>query len=163
MKAKLQCFLAAVAAVSLVAVSVGQAAEEISTREEYTARVEPICKRNVEANRRIFKGAKAEVRNGELKKASRHFTRAATAFRRTIGQLEQVPRPVADEAKLRNWLRLLRVESGYIARIGKALAAEKRHKAESISLELDRNSSRANNAALGFGFNYCLIKPSRFG
>jgi hypothetical protein len=134
-----------------------------TTREEYTLRAEPICKVNVEANRRIFKGAKAEVKAGELKKASRRFARAAVAFDRTIAQLAQVPRPRADEARLGRWLDLLRLESDYIARIGKALAAGKKAKAESLAVQLNRNSTKANNTVLGFGFDYCRIEPSRFG
>lgn len=137
-------------------------AAEVS-REDWVAKVEPICKTNVLANKRIFKGAKAEVKKGELKKASTHFTRAATAFEKTTKQIKAVPQPTTDEAKIANWLRYLNKETGYVRSIGKALAAEKRHKAESISVELNRNSTRANNAALGFDFDYCRIDPARFG
>lgn len=137
-------------------------AAEVS-REEWVARVEPICKTNVLANKRIFKGAKEEVKAGELKKASTHFTRAATAFEKTTKQIEAAPQPLADEAKIAGWLGYLDKETGYIRDIGKALAAEKRHRAEAISVQLNRNSTRANNAALGFDFDYCRIDPARFG
>ena len=30
-------------------------------------------------------------------------------------------------------------------------------------MDLNRNSNLANNAVLGFGFDYCRIDPSRFG
>ncbi len=133
------------------------------TRESYVGELEPICKTNVEANKRIFKGAKGEVNKGELKKASKHFSRAATAFAKTIGQMEAVTQPSADAAKLGKWFGLLRDEKGYIQQIGQALAKEQRHKAESISVRLNRNSTKANNAVLGFGFDYCRIEPSRFG
>jgi hypothetical protein len=159
--ARLLAAFAGLAATLLIAASAARA-EEL-TREQYTAQAEPICKANVEANRRIFKGAKEKVQAGKLKPASRHFARATTAFDRTIAQLEAVPRPPADEAKLQRWLGLLRAESDYVARIGKALAAERRRQAEAISVELNRNSTKANNAALGFGFDYCRIEPSRFG
>jgi hypothetical protein len=152
--------LAAIAGALLLAAPAN--GEEL-TREEFVARAEPICKTNVEANKRIFKGAKGEVKAGELKKASTHFSRAATAFAKTIKQLEAVPQPVADQAKLTKWLGYLRDEKDLVAEIGKALAAEQRHKAESISVKLNRNSTRANNAVLGFGFDYCRIDPARFG
>ncbi len=154
-----------VAAVVFVAalVAAPAAGAEEPTRESYVAQLEPICKTNVEANKRIFKGAKGEVNRGELKKASRHFTRAATAFAKTIRQMQAVPQPAADAAKLGKWFGLLRDEKDYIQQIGQALAAEKRHKAESISVQLNRNSTKANNAVLGFGFDYCRIEPSRFG
>ena len=156
----------AVVAAAIVAVATAvpaASAEDSQTRESYVAQVEPICKANVEANKRIFKGAKGEVNRGELKKASRRFSRAATAFAQTIGQMEAVPKPAADTAKLDRWFDLLRDEKDYIRRIGKALAAEQRSKAEAISVQLNRNSTRANNAVLGFGFDYCRIEPSRFG
>ncbi len=133
------------------------------TREEYVSRAEPICKANVLANKRIFKGAKGEVKAGKLKKASRHFLRAATAFTRTVRQIEAVPPLPADEARLSRWLDLLHAESGYVRRIGEALAVGEKHKAEAISVRLNRNSTRANNVVLVFGFDYCRIDPSRFG
>lgn len=153
---------AALLAAALLAVPAASA-EEGPTREGYVAQLEPICKANVEANKRIFRGAKGEVNRGELKKASTHFFQAATAFGKTIRQMEAVPQPPADTAKLAKWFGLLRDEQGYIRRIGQALAAGKRHQAESISVQLNRNSTKSNNAVLGFGFDYCRIEPSRFG
>lgn len=137
------------------------AAAEIS-REDYIARVEPICKTNVEANSRIFKGAKAEVKAGELKKGSKHFFRAATALGKTIKQIEAVPMPSADETKLERWIGLLRSERDYFQKIGAALAAGNKYKAQNLSVKLNRNSNLANNAILAFDFNECRIDPSRF-
>lgn len=133
------------------------------TRHEYVTLAEPICKTNVLANRRIFKGAKGKVKSGKLKAASTHFFRAATAFEKTIDQLEVVPRPSADEARLAKWFGLLRDEKEIIEKVGRALASEDRHKAGSYSVDLNRNSSKANNTVLGFGFDYCRIDPARFG
>ena len=138
------------------------AAEEL-TRDEYVARAEPICKRNVEANKRIFKGAKQEVKEEKFKKASKHFFRAATAFGTTVRQLKAVPKPAADEARLEKWFGYLDAEKEFVRRIGSALAKEELRKAESIAVKLNRNSTRANNSVLGFEFNYCRIDQSRFG
>lgn len=149
-----------IATFALVAAPAGAA--EL-TRDEYVAQAEPICKTNVLANRRIFQGAKGEVKAGRLKPASTHFFRAATAFAKTIGQLEAVPRPTADEARLGKWFGLLRTEKGIIEKVGRALAAEEKHQASSYSVELNRNSNLANDAVLGFGFDYCRIDPARFG
>ena len=100
--------LAATAAVALsLALAAPLAGAAETTREDYIARVEPICKTNVEANSRIFKGAKAEVKAGELKKGSKHFLRAATALGKTIKQIEAVPTPTQDEAMLNRWTGLL--------------------------------------------------------
>jgi len=131
--------------------------------DEYKAQAEPICKKNVQANKRIFKGAKQEVNRGELKKASKHFFRAATAFGKTINELAAVPQPEGSETKLGKWFDLLRNEQAIIKKIGQALAAEKRNKAESYSVELNRNTNKANNTVLTFGFDYCRLDSSRFG
>jgi hypothetical protein len=149
-------------AVALAFAVAPASAAEIS-RAEYVEQAEPICKTNVLANKRIFKGAKGEVKAGELKRASTHFFRAATAFGRTIDQLETVPRPSADEARLAKWFGLLRTEKGIVEKVGRALASEEKHKAGSYSVDLNRNSSLANNLVLGFGFDYCRIDPARFG
>lgn len=143
-----------------IVVPLAQAAE--ITRDEYVARVEPICKVNVEANKQIFKGAKEQVKAGELTKGSKHFLRAATALEKTIKQLEAVPQPTADEAKLTKWIGYLRTEAGYFRKIGKALAAGDKYKAQNLSVKLNRNSNLANNTVLAFGFNYCRIDSSRF-
>lgn len=160
---KTQGFVLAVLAGLVVVAMVSPARAAELTREEYAIQAEPICKTNVLANKRIFKGAKGKVKAGRLKAASTHFFRAATAFDRTIDQLEKVPQPTADEARLSKWLGLLRDESAMIEKIGRALADEDRHKAGSYSVDLNKNSSTANNTVLGFGFDYCRIDPGRFG
>jgi hypothetical protein len=152
--------LAVLAVGVLVVVPAVHAAE--LTRTEYKEAVEPICKRNTEANERIFAGAKEEVKAGKLKLASTHFSRAQTALEKTVRQLAAVPRPAADEAKLAKWIGYLETESAYIGRIGKALAAGQKGKAQTLSVQLNRNSNLANNSVLPFGFDYCKLDPSRF-
>jgi hypothetical protein len=155
--------LATLLVVALLAPSTGATLPAEPTRDEYVDAAEPICRTNVNANKRIFKGAKGEVKRGKLKKASVHFLKAANAFNRTITQLAALPQPPTDAAKLGTWLGLLRTERDFVRKIGKALAAEKKPKAESLSVALNRNSSKANNAVLSFGFDFCRLEPSRFG
>jgi len=157
---RLAAFAVAVLGAAVLTVPMAAAAEV--SREEYVARVEPICKTNTESNARIFKGAKEEVKAGKLRKASTHFSRATVAFERTIKQLKAVPRPAADAAKLEKWIGYLEVESSFLGKIGKALAAEQKAQAQTYSVRLNRNSNLANNTVLGFDFEYCLIEPSRF-
>jgi hypothetical protein len=152
--------LAVALAAVLVLVPIATAAEP--TRDEYVERVEPICKTNTEANERIFKGAKEEVKAGKLKKASGRFARAVTAFDRTIAQIKAVPQPAPDEVKLGKWIGYLEAESSLLGKIGKALAAGKKFQAQNYSVRLNRNSNLANNTVLAFGFDYCRIDPSRF-
>jgi hypothetical protein len=153
---------AAALAVALALVVVPAAGAAELTRDEYVAKVEPICKRNTEANQRIFAGAKEEVKEGELKLASTHFAKAEAALKKTIGQLESVPQPVADEAKLGKWLGYLETEASYLGKIGKALAQGDKGKAQTLSVRLNRNSNLANDSVLAFGFDYCKLEASRF-
>jgi len=154
--------LVALGALAL-ALPVSPAAAAEVARPEYVEQVEPICKTNVLANKRIFKGAKGEVKAGKLKQASTHFFRAATAFAKTIAQLEAVPQPGADETRLAKWFGLLRDEKAIVEKVGKALADDDKHRAGAYSVDLNRNSNLANNTVLGFGFDYCRIDPARFG
>lgn len=149
--------LLAVVALALPAL----AAAELS-RDEYVARVDPICKSNVQANSRIFAGAKEKVQAGRLKAASGHFKRAAAALGKTIKQIDRVPRPAADEARLVRWIDLLGDEQDYFQKIGEALAANQKYKAQTLSVKLNRNSNKANNAILFLPFEECRIDPSRF-
>jgi hypothetical protein len=157
---KLVAPLGVVASIAVFVVPLASAAEV--SRDEYVARVEPICKTNVDANVKIFKGAKEEVKADELKKGSKHFLRAATALNKTIKQLKAVPQPSADAAKLKKWIGYLEAESSFFLRIGKALAANDKYKAQNLSVKLNRNSNLANNSVLAFGFDYCRIDSSRF-
>jgi hypothetical protein len=151
---------AALAMALVVAAPLASAAE--LTRDEYVAKVEPICKTNTTANARIFKGAKNEVKNGELAQAATRFERAVTAFEKTIKQIKAVPQPATDAAKLAKWIGYLETEKSYLAKIGQALAGGDKYKAQTLSVRLNRNSNLANNTVLSFGFNYCRIDPSRF-
>lgn len=132
------------------------------TRDEYVSRVEPICKRNTEVNKRIFNGAKDEVKAGKLKQAAKRFFRASQALGKATRQLNAVPKPANDAPKLSKWIGYLKREGGLLGEIGKALAQEKKGKAQGLSVRLRRNSNLANNSVLAFGFKYCRIDPSRF-
>jgi hypothetical protein len=73
-----------------------------------------------------------------------------------------VPQPAADATKLTKWIGYLKAESSFFTRIGKALAAGDKYKAQNLSVKLNRNSNLANNTVLAFGFDYCRIDSSRF-
>jgi hypothetical protein len=132
------------------------------TRDEYVARAEPICKANTEANQRIFKGAKDQVKEGRYKAASSHFFKAKQALAKTVTQLGALPQPTADEAKLQKWIGYLGTERDLLGKIGTALRHEDKPGAQQLSVRLNRNSNLANNTVLAFGFDYCRIDPSRF-
>jgi Zn-dependent M28 family amino/carboxypeptidase len=150
---------------ALVAIAAGAclalAAPE-QTRESYVAQVEPICKTNTKANERILAGAEKKVKNGELKVAAGQFARASAAFAKAVKQIRAVPPPPADKAKLAKWIGYLGDEQKLLGEIGKALKAGKKGQAQNLRVRLDRNQNLANNAVLGFEFDYCLIDSNRF-
>jgi hypothetical protein len=158
-------FVSAAAALLMVALGAASALGVTSaeqTRETYVAQVEPICKSNTKANERILAGAEKKVKEGKLKVAAGQFTQAAAAFGKAVKQIKAVPQPVADKAKLTKWTGFLEGETKLLSEIGRALKANKKSQAQTLSVKLTHNGNLANNAVLGFDFNYCLIDSSRF-
>jgi len=136
-------------------------AEEL-TREQYVAKLEPICKRNTTANTRILKGVKGQVQRGQLGPAGRRFVRASNALGRSTAQMARVPRPAADVPKLRKWFGYLKRERVFLLKIGRALKAGRRGQAQSLAVKLNKNNDDANDTVILFGFRQCRIESSRF-
>ena len=132
------------------------------TREGYVAKVEPICKTNTKSNEAILAGVRKKIQKGQLQVAAGQFSKASTAFGKAVKQLRAVPQPVADKTKLEKWLGYLDDETTLLGEIGKALKANQKTKAQTLSVRLTHNGNLANNSVLGFEFNYCLIDSSRF-
>lgn len=145
---------------AMLAVPFAQATEV--TRESYKEAVEPICKTNTQANERILKGVRKEVKEGQLKLAGTKFSKAATALKRTLTQLKAVPQPSADEAKLAKWLGYVSLEVSLFQKTAKELKAENKSGAQATVIRLTHNANQANNQVLGFEFHYCRFEPSKF-
>jgi hypothetical protein len=132
------------------------------TREGYVAAVEPICKRNSEANSRILKGVKGQVKHDQLAPAGKRFIRASAALGKTVSQIAAAPQPTADAAKLTTWIGYLKKEKAYLQKIGGYLKAENKYQAQKQAVELNRNNNKANNTVISFGFKECKIDSSKF-
>jgi hypothetical protein len=132
------------------------------TRESYKEAVEPICKTNTQANERILKGVRKEVKGGQLKLAGTKFSKAATALKGTLAQLKAVPQPTADETKLGKWLGYVNLEVILFQKTAKELKAENKAGAQATVIKLTHNANQANNQVLGFEFHYCRFEPSKF-
>ena len=155
--------LAAIGVAALgVTAMVAPAAGEGPTREEYVAQVDPICEQNTLANKRILKGVQAKVNTGKLKAAGEQFIRASEEFGVAMREIEAVPRPAADDARLVKWFGFLGKVKTYLRMIGKALKEENRVKAVHERIRGERSSNAANNVGFVFGFDYCRLTPSRF-
>lgn len=142
----------------LVVVPVAMADE----RSEYVERVEPICKANTEANSRILKGVKDQVKQEKLVPAGKRFVRASVALGKAVTQIANVPQPAEDATKLTKWIGYLKQEKTYLQKIGSALKAKDKFHAQKLAVELNRNNNKANNTVISFGFDECRIDSSRF-
>lgn len=151
----------ALAVALLAAVPVALAAEE-PTREEYVAKVEPICKANTEANSRILKGVKEQVKQDKLVPAGKRFVSASGVLGKTVTQIAKVPQPSTDSAKLTKWIGYLTKEKAFLQKIGGALKADNKFQAQKLAVELNKNNNKANNTVISFGFKECRIDSSRF-
>ena len=134
----------------------------IPTRSEYVAEIEPICEKNTEDNNRILNGARQKVRNDKMPVAGRQFIRASKAFGRAVTQITKVPRPPADDARLLKWFKFLRIVQKNLRKIGVALKAENRVKANHEAIRAERSGNAANNVGSVFKFLNCHLQPSRF-
>ena len=81
------------------------------TRDEYKAQVEPICKKNSEANDKILKTVRKEVKEDKLKTAGAKFIKASNALTATYNELKAVEQPPEDAAKLTKWLSYVKTEA----------------------------------------------------
>lgn len=136
-------------------------ADEV-TRDSYKAEVEPVCKTNTEANEKILKGVRQQVKQGQLKPAGAKFTKASKALQGAYDQLKAVPQPLADTAKLGKWLSYVKTEADLFESAAKALKAGDKTKAQTFVVKLTHNATLANNQVLSFGFRYCKLEPSKF-
>lgn len=148
-------------AVAAILVVPAVAAEEVS-RDSYREAVEPICRENTRANERIFKGVRAMVRNGELKRAARQFQKAATALEGTVAQLRRVPRPPEDEDRLIRWLDTVSTEASLFEAVAAKLRAGKKAAAVRLVVRLTSTATKANSMVISFEFRFCRLEPSRF-
>ena len=151
-----------VAAALLAAAALAVTSTE-QTRESYVAQVEPICKTNTKANERILAGVRKESqgRQAEGRRRPVHAGRGGLRQGREADQGGAAAG--ADAAKLTKWLGYLEDEQKLLGEIGKALKADNKSQgADRSRCRLTHNGNLANNAVLGFEFNYCLIDSSRF-
>lgn len=140
-------------------------AEEEPTRDQYREQVEPICQANTEANKRILKNVTAKARSrvpAKMRQAGRQFIHASAAFGKTVEKLAAVPRPTADDPRLRKWFDQLGIVREKLRSLGVALKADEEIKAAHEQIKVERASNAANNFSFVFEFHYCRLNRSRF-
>ena len=136
-------------------------AAEVS-RDEYKAAAEPICKTSAKENERILANVRKEVKTGKLKPAAAKFAQAAKQQAGALKQLETLPQPAADEARLDKWLSYLKIEAELFATAGRKLNSGDKAGAEHITSKIAQNANKANVQVLPFEFRYCRQEPSKY-
>jgi len=133
-----------------------------TTQSEYREAVEPICKANASANKRILAGVRDDVQEGRLQKAAGKFRRAGIALNKTYKELRAVPQPEEDAQRLTKWLSYVKSEVDLLGRIAKALDEDNANKARKLVVKLTVNASLANSQIAVFDLNHCLFKPGQY-
>ena len=131
------------------------------TPDEYKEQVEPICKAG-KSKEEILKKVRKEVKEGELKKASRQIAIAAAALKQTYEKLLQVPKPSEDAARLTKWLKGIKTEVELLETTGRKLAKGEKNAALRMVVRLKSNADKTNNQVLEYQFRYCHVDPSKF-
>lgn len=133
-----------------------------TTPDEYKEAVEPICSANAAANKRILAGARAEVKEGKLKPAAAKFRRAAEALKQTHRELVAVPKPVAEEGRLRKWLEDVKEEVELLQKAAKALQHGQANRARRYVVIMTATANRANSQILPLDLRACLFHPNQY-
>jgi hypothetical protein len=149
------------AAVAVLFAAVPAFAAEI-TPDEYKTQVEPICKANTQANEKILKGVRENVKKGNLSKASKQLLAAAKALKKTRAELLQVPTPSADTTRLTKWLAGVKTEVDLLEAAGRKLAKGEKNGASRMVIRLKSNATKTNNLVLNYEFRYCKFEPQKF-
>lgn len=152
--------LAALLALLMASMALAATLEE--ERQTYKAQVEPICKKNRQANERVLKGVKQNIKAGKLKLAGTQFAKGAVALKKARTQLAAVSKPAADSARLTKWLGYIKDEIELFEKVSKKLKAGDQHGAQRMALQLTSTVNRANNTVLPYEFKYCRVETSQF-
>jgi len=157
--------VAAIVATLLLAVAPVASGEEQTTeqtRATYKAQVEPVCKRDTLRSRRILRGVEKRIKHQKLVPAGHQFLHVSRTFGQAIGQIVKVPPPPADAARLKKWVKYLRIVERRFRKLGVYLVHKQRTKATHESIRAERAGNTANNISFPFGFHYCRLTREHF-
>ena len=151
------------AGMPLAAAGAFAAAGEGPIRDEYVQQLEKICKPGAKATQQAMDGVRDDVHANRIGIAAHKFGRAAKIFGNTIRTIGRVPRPAADQERLKTWFSYLNRQKSYLVEIAAQLRARHTIKAQRLTARFIHNGNLANNVVLAFGFDYCSFRFSRFG
>lgn len=154
--------LLAPVAVALLLLGVSASVALALDRAEYVATVEPICKKDKEANDKILDGVHKLVKENKLGPAAQKFSRAAKALKRARLELLKVEKPADDAAKLTQWLAGVKTEAELFEAVSRKLAHGEKTAAQKMVVRLVSNAKKTNNLVLSFNFRYCVFEVSKY-
>jgi hypothetical protein len=152
----------ALASLGLVLFAAPLAFAAETTRSEYVAAVEPICKTNRQASDRYLTGVRNLIKQNKLAQAPQRFSKAAAALEKARKQLALVPQPAADSSRLTKWLAGIKAEVGLMRTIAAKFKQGDKAKATSLVVRLTHDANTTNNLVIAFQFDYCKIDPSKY-
>lgn len=131
-------------------------------RAEYVDAVEPICKKDTEANDKILTGVRKLVKEDKLDLAAKKFAGAARALKRARLELAKVEKPPADAATLTRWLNGAKTEAELFESVSRKLAHGEKTAAQKMVVRLVSNAKKTNNLVLQFNFHYCVFQVAKY-
>lgn len=139
----------------LLLVPTASSASAATTRAEYIALVEPICKEADGDISRALRGWVTNIKKGNLPKAGRKVGRANRIFERSIDSVERILPPAEDAAVIASWLALERRDVRLGNRISSALKSRNARRAVKF-LDKSFKLEKTINAVIGdYGFKEC--------
>jgi hypothetical protein len=143
----LSCALAG--AIGLLSLIAARALAEGPTRADYIAQADPIC-------RTAFKEKLPQPKDRhDVKGYGRLFSTMGHRIEAMTDRLDRVPKPVADEFGLGNWLKSLHSWAGASSSAGSALRHRNIRGYKAALRKLNRAQKIRLNASATFGFQVC--------
>jgi hypothetical protein len=146
----------------LIALTLSAPAAAEVTRPDYVAGLERICRPGAERTEAAVRGVRSDLRDQRLALAAAKFSAAGRIFAHTLAAIEPRPRPTPDLARLRRWFSLLARQRSYLAQIAAALRARRIPRSQRLTAHFVHTGNLANRTVLGFGFDYCSFRFSRY-
>jgi hypothetical protein len=163
----------------LVSLALVPAAQAASTRAEYVAQAEPLCKAASDSLTKPDKKFTKGLKKARPKQKPKPGSKAAKAYARKVfhlaggfyvsfgktvsglqGQLTAIPPPTADAAVLNQWLGSMSTAAGTMTDIGTRLRSKSLKKALVASGqlgEIEKELKATDAIVSGFGFQQCVF------
>ena len=124
------------------------------TRNEYVAKVDPICK--AYELKSVQPWTKSEGRQlGFIRRPARERAQEGRNLKNLYIDLRAVPQPKADEARLTRWLGYLRTGALLLDGESRAIWAGNPNRYRRLEAQIRHDATLANKVVSRFDFAYC--------